>query len=534
MRIRVVAVVVALAFPAAASGGTVFLLDGRGWGHGVGMSQWGAEGYARHGYGYRKILSHYYPQTQIAIAQPREVRVLLVQGQPTVRVGSGAPFLVVDAHGRKLHLPARAVVVDKRFLLGHKHLAAPIRFEPGVQPLRLGDAGYRGALVVGRARAGVMAVNVLPLDRYLRGVVPWEAPRGWREATYEAQAVAARSYTLAMLHPGKNFDFFPDQRSQAYGGIRAERPQTNRAIGATAGQVLVWHDQVIPAFYFSSSGGRTSSVHDAWPRAHQVPYLVSVPDPYDYISPHHVWPTSTLSVARMARVLGVRGVRDLRVVDNSSGRAQAVRVLTARGWKTFTAQVVAKRFALGSTDFQVRVMSLDAPNRPTVFGDRVQVHGWVRGLGRARLQALTPTGWQVFARIHPTPGGRFAVTLAARRSMQLRLAYNTIAGDAIALEVVPRVIVRVEGATLRAFVSPRLPFEVQRLTRRSGRRSPAEREGSTVACGPVAIASPCSEAPPTAPLSRDRSACTVDLDKGARGCASGYRVVGCPGADCFD
>ncbi len=379
--IRVVAVIVALAFPATSLGGTVFLLDGRGWGHGVGMSQWGAEGYARHGYGYRKILAHYYSQTHVAIAQPRQVRVLLVQGQPTVRVGSAAPFLVVDARGRKLHLPARAVVVDRRFLLRHKHLAAPIRFEPGIQPLRLGDAGYRGALVVRPAQGGLMVINVLPLDRYLRGVVPWEVPKGWHEATYEAQAVAARSYTLATVHPAKNFDLFSDQRSQLYGGIRAERPQTNLAIGATAGQVLVWHDRIIPAFYFSSSGGRTSSVHDAWPRAQQVPYLVSVADPYDYISPHHVWPTSALSVAQVASVLRVRGVRDVRVVNNSSGRAQAVRVLTASGWKAFPSDVVRKRFSLGSTDFEVRVMSLDAPSSLAVFGDRVQVHGWVRGLG---------------------------------------------------------------------------------------------------------------------------------------------------------
>ena len=459
--------IVALAFPATSLGGTVFLLDGRGWGHGVGMSQWGAEGYARHGYGYRKILAHYYSQTHVAIARPRQVRVLLVQGQPTVRVGSAAPFLVVDARGRKLHLPARAVVVDRRFLLRHKHLAAPIRFEPGIQPLRLGDAGYRGALVVRPAQGGLMAINVLPLDRYLRGVVPWEVPKGWHEATYEAQAVAARSYTLATVHPAKNFDLFSDQRSQLYGGIRAERPQTNLAIGATAGQVLVWHDRIIPAFYFSSSGGRTSSVHDAWPRAAQVPYLVSVADPYDYISPHHVWPTATLSVAQVASILRVREVRDVRVVNNSSGRAQAVRVLTASGWKTFPADVVRKRFSLGSTDFEVRVMSLDAPSSLAVFGDRVQVHGWVRGLGRARLQILSPNGWQVFSRIHPTAGGRFTVTIPARRSTQLRLAYNAIAGDAVALDVTPRLVVRVEGTKLRALVSPRLPFEVQRLTQRT-------------------------------------------------------------------
>ena len=118
-----------------------------------------------------------------------------------------------------------------------------------------------------------MAVNVLPLDRYLRGVVPWEVPVGWHAATYEAQAVAARSYTLATLKPGEDFDLYPDDRSQMYGGIRAERTETNLAVGATAGQVLVWEDAIIPAYYFSSSGGRTSSVHDAWPKMQQVPYL---------------------------------------------------------------------------------------------------------------------------------------------------------------------------------------------------------------------------------------------------------------------
>jgi stage II sporulation protein D len=467
MRIRVAAVLVALAFPAAASAGTVFLLDGRGWGHGVGMSQWGAEGYARHGYGYRKILAHYYSQTHIALAPPRQVRVLLARGQARVRVGSAAPFVVVDGRGHKLHLAARAVVVDRRLMLRHTRLVAPIRFEPGAQPLQVAGAGYRGDLVVRRVNAGLMVVNVLPLDRYLRGVVPWEVPKGWHPATYAAQAVAARSYTLATLHPAENFDLYPDQRSQMYGGIRAERPETNLAIGSTAGQVLVWRDRVIPAFYFSTSGGRTSSVHDAWPHAHQVPYLVSVTDPYDYISPHHVWPTSVLSASRIGAALHVGGVRDIRVVGNSSGRAKALRVLTEHGWRTFPAAVVRKKFALGSTDFEVRVMSLDTPAAPALFGARVQVHGWVRGLGKARLQILTSIGWQTLARIHPTLAGRFTVSVPARHSTELRLAYNAVAGSAITLDVVPRLNVRADGTKLRALVSPRLPFEVQRLTQSS-------------------------------------------------------------------
>jgi stage II sporulation protein D len=465
MRVWAAVVAAALVVPAAASAGTVFLLDGRGWGHGVGMSQWGAEGYARHGFGYRQILAHYYPQTHIGLAQPREVRVLLFQRQPSVRIGSAAPFLVVDARGRKLHLPPRAVVVDHRFMLRHLPLVQPLRFEPGAQPLQVDLAGYRGDVVVEARPGGLEAVNELPLDRYLRGVVPWEVPKGWHQQTYEAQAVAARSYVLAMLHPTADYDVYADQRSQMYGGVRAERPETNLAIGATAGQVLVWRDRIIPAYYFSSSGGRTSSVHDAWPRAHQVPYLVSVRDPYDYISPHHVWPTQVLTAARVAAVLGLSRVRDMVVVRNSSGRARAVRVLAGAGWRVFPGVVIRRKFHLGSTDFDLRALTLDDPGR-ALYGSTVRVTGFVRGLGRARLQQLTLAGWRTVRHLRVEPDGRFVAWLPAASSTELRLAYNGVAGDPVGLQVAPRVVVEAHGARLSARVRPALQLQVQRLTRR--------------------------------------------------------------------
>jgi stage II sporulation protein D len=469
MRVGFAVILAALAVPAVANAGTVFLLDGRGWGHGVGMSQWGAEGYARHGYGYRQILAHYYPQTTIEAGQPVPVRVLLGQGRDAVRVGSTAPFVVLDARGRKLPLPARSVVVNRTFTLRHKKLRPPLRFEPGAQPLQVDFAGYRGGVVVKRKPGGLMVVNLLPLDRYLRGVVPWEVPKGWHEATYRAQAVAARSYTLATLKPGKDFDLFSDTRSQMYGGIRAERPQTNLAIGATAGEVLKWSGRTIAAFYFSTSGGRTSSVHDAWPKARQVPYLVSVSDPYDYISPHHVWSTRALSAGRIGTLLRVRGVRDAIVVRNSSGRAQAVRLLTPRGWKRITGQRMREAFKLGSTDFELRALTLDRPTARVFFGAHTRVHGWVRGLGKARLQRLGEHGWQTVAPIHASPNGRFTVSVRALRSTKLRLAYNGVAGDAVPLAVEPRVTLRADGRTLRVLVSPRLPLQVQRLTQNAWR-----------------------------------------------------------------
>jgi stage II sporulation protein D len=462
--LRVVILLAALAAPASASAGTVFLLDGRGWGHGVGMSQWGAEGYARHGWDYRRILGHYYPSTRLEVWHPKPVRVLLGEQRMKVRIGSSAPFVVVDARGKTLHLPARAVVLDRKLKLRKQKLVPPLRFRPGAQPLTYELGGYRGELVVRRRPGGLLVVNELPLDRYLRGVLPWEVPKGWHPAAYKAQAVAARSYTLATLHPRAVFDLYPDVRDQMYGGIRAERPQTNVALGETAGEVLTWGGRVIPAFYFSTSGGQTSSVHDAWPRARQVPYLVSVSDPYDYISPHHVWPTHVLSAGAVARKLGVSGLRDLVVVRNSSGRAKVLRAHAARGWRIFPAKIVRERLGLGSTDFALRAMTLDEPAARAVYGTPVTLRGWLRGLGRARLQAWTGRGWRVVARVRPRADGHFAVMLRAHESTLFRLAYNGLAGSEVPVSVAPRVNVAHDGTQLRVRVSPALPLRVERLT----------------------------------------------------------------------
>src|SRR5579885_1815764 len=420
MRVWAAVVVAALTLPAAATAGTVFLLDGRGWGHGVGMSQWGAEGYARHGYGYRQILAHYYPHTHVALAQPRDVRVLLLQKQASVRVGSSAPFLAVDARGRKLHLPARSVVVDRRFLLRHLRLTQPVRFEPGAAPLEVDLAGYRGDVVVETRPGGLTVVNVLPLDRYLRGVVPWEVPTGWDEAAYEAQAVAARSYTLATLHPHADFDLYPDTRDQMYGGIRAERPQTNLAIGATAGQVLTWDGTVIRAYYFSSSGGWTSAIQDAWPGRAPEPYLVSVRDPYDSVSPHHRWPTQVVSAAWLGGRLGLHGVRDVVVDDDGSHHVATASFLTPAGWKSFSGAELRQKLRLQSTYFSLGVFSLDPPSRRSLLSSRVIVRGEVRALHGVQLQRQDGASWRTVAYVHPR-GDRFAVTLRTDRPLRLRL-----------------------------------------------------------------------------------------------------------------
>src|SRR5437870_2629793 len=144
----------AVAGPAPAAS-ALFLVSGHGWGHGVGMSQYGALGYAQHGYGYARILAHYYPGTALATAPLSRVRVLLVQGRAKLTIGSSVPFRVSAADGTSYAVPAGDVTLGPKLRVKVvdpasadpvvKALAGPIVFASGTQPLVLGRP-YRGQI----------------------------------------------------------------------------------------------------------------------------------------------------------------------------------------------------------------------------------------------------------------------------------------------------------------------------------------------------------------------------------------------------
>ncbi len=348
MRLLGVIAVAFLGVPNAAFGAT-FVVSGHGWGHGVGMSQWGAEGLALHNWGYRRILAHYYPGTSLGNERGVTVRVLLADGQRKITISSRSPFRLVDGRGHWHDLGRRHIVLTRRLL----HFLPPLVFVPSTAPLALNGSGYRGDLVVRRNSGTLRVVNVLPLEQYLRGVVPWEMPSRWRQAALRAQAVAARTYALATRNPGATFDLYADTRDQMYGGIRAEKPSTNWAVGATSGRVVTWDGAPALTYYSSTSGGRTESASDAW--GGSLPYLRSVADPYDSISPHHSWGPRRFSGRTLARRLGVPSIADVIERWNSSGRVAAVALRWHGGARVIDGDAFRSALRLPSTWFTIRL-----------------------------------------------------------------------------------------------------------------------------------------------------------------------------------
>jgi stage II sporulation protein D len=227
---------------------------------------------------------------------------------------------------------------------------------------------YRGELLIVPFDSGLTVVNRLPIESYLRGVVPLEIGTDRTKAEVDAvraQAVAARSYTYTRLDDQRVFDMTATVMDQVYGGMDAERPLSDEAIAETRDQVLMYHGRVINAPYHANSGGCTASASEVW-RSGDVPYLVPVSDRipgtdhyYCESSPKFRW-TRTFDAAELRKLastylrryghapagsLGrVRGVQEMG--RTPSGRVAALVFETDRG--RFTVRGNDIRFVLRS------------------------------------------------------------------------------------------------------------------------------------------------------------------------------------------
>jgi stage II sporulation protein D len=263
-------------------------------------------------------------------------------------------------------------------------------------------------------------------------------PFNWAPEALKAQAVVARSYALATRRTGA-FDLYPDTRSQVYLGIEHEKPSTTSAVDATAGQVVLYQGQVAKTYFFSTSGGRTASAEDAW-GGQPVPYLVSVPDPYDSISPHHTWGPVAFTGAALAKRLKLKGrVMDVQADLNSSGRVKTLTVVGSLGTVEIPGASVRQLLGVQSTWFTVGVLSLSAPATTVVYGSRAQLTGIARGLSNATLQQFDGTTWKDVGVVKPDTTGSLAMTIKPIVTMRYRLATGKVSAPSIRVPVAPLV-----------------------------------------------------------------------------------------------
>jgi len=368
---------------------------GRGYGHGVGMSQYGARGRALDGQDATTILEHYYRGTRPAeLATSSEIRVLVLDryvassAHPLSITGRVTDWSIDGIDGT---FPADArLAVLPRFVTGGAvtkttwwikvisptgesllSRAAPAtrfalrgiddtsRFEvtskPGSRDL------YRGSVRVVTTQTGgqVSVVDTLPMEDYLRGVVPAEMPSTWPTEALRAQAIASRSYAVRKLRPGVSyFDIYDDTRAQVYQGVRVEKASSDAAIADTADVVLWSGNSVANTLYHSTGGGANEDNEKAFVSATgkrlaaPVSYLRGSSDrrddgtSYDAGAPYSTWATKTYGRSTLSAWFAAdprTNVGTLTAIDlrdrGVSGRLISVVLIGSKGTKRVSGDV---------------------------------------------------------------------------------------------------------------------------------------------------------------------------------------------------
>jgi SpoIID/LytB domain protein len=440
--------VLAAAVPAA-DAAVRHVIRGAGYGHGIGMSQYGAYGFALGGSSYSEILAHYYKGTRLSTAPSAPVRVLLQPNDPYIRV-RGATSI----GGRRLN-PNRIYVARE------SRGAILVTTASGKRVTRVGDGAqfkgpdalrlmgpalnsitdglYRGAIEVRMEGAGVTAINELDIDTYVRGVVAGEMPSSWPLEALKAQAVTARTYALATRKTTGLFDQYPDTRSQVYRGVTGESAPSDVAVEETSGRILTYGGVPAVTYYFSTSGGHTENVEYSFVGSLAKPWLVGVPDPYDTQSPYHRWTVET-SASRLDRALGAPGrFKKVKVLDRGvSPRVVQARVVGTSGSTTLTGPQIRARLGLRDTWFTfVRVSSAARrarSARPASWGPRLvapALAGRYTPAPKRRLavERKGSEGWRVVTKVRTTAGGRYRVDIG--RAGVYRVRAGRVAGPSV-------------------------------------------------------------------------------------------------------
>ncbi len=474
---------------------STLVITGHGYGHGLGLSQWGAYGYAKHGWDAARILHHYYTGTTIGTRPQTNVRVLLADGTRSVILASASAWQVVDANGTKIALPAGTLTLPASLTVAGQALVSPLTFTPGADPLQVGKVPYRGNLLVVSNGARLQVIDVVGIDAYLDGVVGAEVPQSWPQAALQAQAVAARTYALSQIETvvtASPYDLFADTRSQVYGGIDAESSAVTEAVAATAGQVVLYHGKIATTYFSASSGGRTVSAAD-W-LGTPIPYLVSVADPYDTLSPYHDWGPVLFNAAAAGAELGLKEpLVSIQTVVGPSGHVATATVVGPTGQLTLSGAEVREDLGLRSSWFQVGWLTLTPPPAPVPFGRAFSLSGAARGLTGVSLEARTPsTGWQMVATVKTDGTGAFSVALHPQATTQYRLSTGDVRAALIKVSVVPRVTAALQQDGVAGTVRPALTGAPVALQRQDGSHWTTVATGATTEGGGFTITAPLS------------------------------------------
>lgn len=436
-----------------------FTVNGSGWGHGVGMSQYGALGMAQEGYNATQILEHYYNPAKVTNSgsyASSDIKVqLLKAGTATItpangklRVFSGTAVyettgpVTLSVSGGKVSFRINGVTLNSANISiqweGTRYWPVSGKTTTVSIPGANGGTGtgvYRhGKIEVGIIDNQVNIVNSLRLnDEYLYGLA--EVPSTWNAAALQAQAIAGRTYAMrnmGSIKPGCGCNVYDEVLSQKFTGWSKEN-EGNGTIGSkwkaavdatqtknngtpTSASVVTYNGGLIDAVYSSSTGGMTRSGASVW--GTQTPYLQSRDDRWALKStvgnPNASWNTS-FSQAQIASGFGLKDVINVSVTRNADGTINSA---TAKSSAGATATLTGAQFM---TKFPIRAHWVLSVTSSTPTSSGTTVIGTAKTVDAVNFRSGPSTGYTSYGMV---AGGTTVNVLSVSVNGWTKVSYN--------------------------------------------------------------------------------------------------------------
>lgn len=390
-------------------------VTGKGWGHGIGMSQYGAYGAAVSGLSYQKIIAFYYPNTTLgSLSSGNKIRVWITADNDNrlhflpasgLRIKDSAGATYTPPTGSSYTMWRISRSGSQRVLHYRNRSGTWVAKTPtGLTKTRVWyaentQAGYvkvsmpggkirdlRGRVALRFSGSSAKVVNTLPMESYLRSVVPAEMPTSWHIQAVKAQVVAARSYaarTRDLASSTAIYDICDTTSCQVYKGLASRSGSTrtvnetsngDAAVAATANKVVKWGTSIALTMFSSSNGGHSADGGK--------PYLVAKEDPYDGKMRNQAWSVSLSSARIQSAYSSIGTLKSVRVVNRDGdgpwgGRATSVTIAGTSSSVTVTGGSFKSKFGLKERLFLVTAGLKSGTGNYDRWKDLGGVTGWV-------------------------------------------------------------------------------------------------------------------------------------------------------------
>jgi len=359
-----------------------FTIRGAGWGHGWGISQYGAYGAARKGLSWKQILAFYFRGTRLSkMPSGTKIKVwITADNDESVRVLPARGLTVGDTAGHRYNLPTGAKYTSWRIsrsgagyrlsyrtssgsyvtkstglTTGTWSFSTPSKIVKVVLP-NGSVRPYRGSVALIKRGTGGRTINNVLLEDYVKGVVPAEMPTSWAADAVRAQAVAARSYAVRLQKFGgySGYDICDTTACQVYRGMGSETSGSNAAVKATAGTIVTYRGVVALTQFASYNGGHSARGDH--------PYLAAQRDPYDGVIKSQAW-TRTLSASSIGLAWpSVGTVKQLQITSRDGagawgGRVTTIKIIGSSRTATISGTTFQRMFGMRSSLFTVAASS---------------------------------------------------------------------------------------------------------------------------------------------------------------------------------